>query len=272
MTNNNLSLLYMQMVFILFLIKNVIDYLMFSPRFVLQADQKIYKVNLKINLCKIVETGGEIGLLSIGYSYITILVVGIIIRIIFNYLIIEKYLKNIHGYIWFLMMKLNIRGMRSVFIHKITGAVHNNTDIIIISAILAPIKVVIYSAYNTIIRFINDFIFMMSNAITASYGNVIYKENKKARYIIFEEINSLFLFLAMFFSITVYVLSNSFITLWIGSDKIMDTMSLVFMVIIMFYTIARKPLIIVRDAMDLFNETKNISIIESILNLILSLF
>ncbi|MDD2490455.1 MAG: hypothetical protein PHY26_04315, partial [Bacilli bacterium] len=271
MTNNQLPILFMQIVFILFLLKNVVDYFMFSPRFVLQADQKIYKINLKVNLSKIIEISCEIILLLIGFNYIIILIVGIIIRVIFNHLINKKIFKE---YPWLKVSNeqnvKKIYGMKSAFIHKITGAVYNNTDIIIISSLLEPIKVVIYSSYRYIIKFITDLVFMLSGAITSSFGNVSYQENKKDQYMIFEEMNALFLFCAMFFSITIFVVTDSFIGLWIGQDKILDELSFILMIMAMFYTIARKPFIIMRDVVNLFGVTKTITIMESILNLILS--
>ena len=46
LTNNHLSLVYMQIVFMLFILRSVIEYLMMSPKLVMQADQKLYKINI----------------------------------------------------------------------------------------------------------------------------------------------------------------------------------------------------------------------------------
>ena len=53
--DNTLSQIYMQEVFLLFLAKSLVEYFMFSPRFVLTADQKLYKINFQMYFYKILE-------------------------------------------------------------------------------------------------------------------------------------------------------------------------------------------------------------------------
>ena len=51
--NNSLSSRYLQFVFILYLTRSIIEYLFISPRFVIQADQKLYKINIILNIYQI---------------------------------------------------------------------------------------------------------------------------------------------------------------------------------------------------------------------------
>lgn len=271
-TNNSLSLGYMQLVFILFIIKNIIDYIMFSPRFVISAEQKMYKINLIVNAFSVIEAIVDIILLLNGYDYLLILVVGIIIKFILNIVVNKKVFKL---YPWLTTVNKKemeyVTGIRNVFTHKIVGVVFNNTDIVLISALLNPIVVVIYSSYNYIIKIICDVIYMLSNSLTSSFGNVYYKEKKETTVNIFEEINSLFLFLAILLSIVLYITINGFIKIWLGQQFLINDIALIFLISIMFYTISRRTFIMTRDAIDLFKETKIVSIAEAAINLILSL-
>ncbi|MDD2518925.1 MAG: hypothetical protein PHG18_03460, partial [Bacilli bacterium] len=272
LTNNNLTLWYMQLIFMIFLFRSVLEYLMFSPRLLLQADQKIYKINIKLNVYRIIEYIIEIILLYLGGSYIYILISSIIIRYISYYFINKKIFIE---YPWLNKNQeyedIEITGIKNILYHKISGAVYSNTDILLVSAFLSPLMVTIYSSYNYIIKFINDSISILSGSIISSFGNVIYKENDRDKLIIFEELNILFLFCATFFSIVLYFSINNFVSLWIGPDKTINNIALIFMLIVMFHGIARKPLLIIKDANGLFKETQLIAIMEAIIKLVLSI-
>ena len=45
LTKADVSIVYIQIVFIIFMIRNVVDYFFVAPRYVLEADQKLYKIN-----------------------------------------------------------------------------------------------------------------------------------------------------------------------------------------------------------------------------------
>lgn len=174
LTNNNLSLHYMQIAFILYLIRSILEYIMLAPRFVLQADQKMYKINIMLNAYKIGEMIIEMALLLFGMDYLIILFATIIIRVISYYLTNRKIFKE---YKWLKTLakseRIKIRGMGYVFCHKISGVVYNNTDILLISSFLTTLKVTVYSSYNLVIKFMSDISFMCAAAIAPSLGNVM---------------------------------------------------------------------------------------------------
>lgn len=270
-TNNNLSLYYMQFVFLLYLFKCVLEYLMYAPRFVIAADQKSYKINLSTNIFKILEMLLEVVLLSIYKNYIIILLATMVVRYVTYYVSNKIVYKE---YPWLKKVetneKLQAKEMGAVMTHKLAGTVYSNTDILLASIFLKPIQVVIYSSYNYIVKFISDVIYMIGTAITASMGNVIYKDKKENQYFIFEKINSIFLFLAMFMTVALFVSINRFVGLWIGEDKLLTSFTFLLMVLNLFINISTRPFLIVRDSKALYNETKLIPIFEAIINLVLS--
>jgi hypothetical protein len=75
----------------------------------------------------------------------------------------------------------------------------------------------------------------------------------------------------MFFSIVIFFTIDSFISLWIGPDKLIGNVALIFLVIILFHRITIKPLLIIKDTNGLFKETRIIAIAEAILNLTFSI-
>lgn len=271
-TNNSLSSLYMQIVFMLYIIRSIIEYLNLSPRFVLQADQKIYKINLIINFFKFLEIIIEIGLLLLKVDYMVILVSSIFVRIIMYKFVNKKVFKE---YPWLHSVDNSavpkISGIGYMYFHKIAGAVYNNTDILLISAKMNPTLVTIYSTYNYIIRYLTDVIYMVGSAISASLGNVIYKEKSEKSFKIFEEINIFFLFCSSFFTTNVYLLADNFISSWLGHEYIISKLCLIFMCFILFSNISKRIFTLYVETVAKYKETKIIVALEAAINLILSL-
>lgn len=271
-TNNSLSLYYMQFVFLLFLLKNAVDYLMMAPKSVIEADQKAYKANFRFYSMKIFEYIVDIVLIYLGFDYIIILVVEILTRFLTYFVTNKKIFKE---YPWLKnkpTKSVSLKGVSNLFWHRISEAIHYNTDIIITSSFLSPLLVTIYSSYNYITKYLTDIIDMISSSISPSFGNSIYKDEKSNMMMLFEEINIAYLFMASFLSSMVYVLGNPFVgKVWLGEKYLISNTAFIFLIINFFIVISRKPLNIFRNSKGLFKETKVIALLEAIINLILSL-
>lgn len=271
LTNNQLSLTYMQVVFLLFLVKNLVDYFMFSPRFVLQADQKIYKINVVMNFYKIVESLAEVLLIMYGWDYVTVLIVTIFIRILTNVMVNKVIFKE---YSWLKEVKetgnYKITGMAYALNNKFIGAAQDSTDILLISAFLSPLAVTIYSSYKYITKYLLDFIYLFASSIMASVGNLIYEEENERSFLVFEEIIILFYFVATFLGTTLLYVMNNFISIWVGADKVLDGLSFLLIILFFFNTVTRRPYYLMRDVLVLYKDTQTVSIIEVVINIILS--
>ena len=202
--DNALTQMYMQEVFLLFLAKSLVEYFMFSPRFVLTADQKLYKINFQMYFYRILETLMEIGLIYVGMPYVLVLCCSIVLRIVMN-LHLNKIV--FREYPWLHTVSdtqgLKIEGMKHVFIYKIVSAIQENVGALLISAFVNPISVIIYSNYKYITKYVNDFMYQMGAALTSSLGNLLYGENNEEGYNTYEMINTMFYFMASFLTIAV---------------------------------------------------------------------
>lgn len=269
---NSLPLWYMQLVFVLFLVKNCVDYLMFSPRFVLQADQKIYKINILYNMFRVIETVVEILCIFAGFDFLLILLVGIFVRYIMNWCINRRVFKE---YPWLKEDKafedLQLSGMGSALLHKLTGAVHDNTDALILSTFVSPITTIIYTNYNYIVKTLNDCIYTFTSSILASLGNAMYAEDNEHRFLVFRKVNYIYLFISSAVCCILFTAMNSFIEIWMGKDSLIDYGAFILLLLCTFHNIARKPLYMLRDVFAMFKETQVNVIAEMIINLVLSL-
>lgn len=272
LTNNSLTLGYMQLVFILFMIRNLVDYLMYTPRLLMQADQKSYITNRIINFFKIIEIAVEIILLYNGIDYVYILIPTIILRIVANYFTNKKVYKE---YPWLKTVdkkdKSVVKDTKYLLGHRIAGVVSSNTDILVISKFLTPLSVTIYSSYNYIVKFATDAVNLVLNALLASFGNVMHGKEEDKKLNVFEQMNSLFVCMASFLSISMYFILPSLVKLWIGPDKIMDSLAFIFMIIILYQNVSKLMFNAMRDVQGWFKQTQLVAYAEGIMNIILSI-
>lgn len=270
-TKADLSNLYIQIVFLVFILKNSIDYFMISPRLVIQADQKMYKINYVVNGIKVLEYTVEIFLAMMGIDYLFILIPGIIIRIILNIIINKRVQKE---YPWLKNNNIydssHIKGMKDLITQKLAGIFKTNTDIILISTFINPISVVMYSSYLFIIKFVQDIIYNLSIAISSSYANVLKSKSEKERYSLYCELSILFYSIATTMTVFLYKVTNQFIVLWIGEKYLFDNLSYIFLLVCLFFEISKRMIYLTINSEGIFKETKNIIVLESIINLVVS--
>lgn len=268
---NELSAQYMQKVFILFLAKSLVEYFMFSPRFVIQADQRIYKLNLQMNFYKIAEGIMETLLIMHGISFESVLIATFFLRIIMNLHLNKIVYKE---YPWLKTVQdtkgMKIRGMQHVLLYKVVSVVYENVDVLLISSFVNPISVIIYSNYKYITKYVNDLLYMVGSSITSSLGNLLYSEKNERSFFTYEMINTMFYFIACFLTIALGYCMNAFIVIWVGADKVFDVVSFGCTLFLFYHYIVRRPQYILKDIFALYKELQTVSIVESLLNLGLS--
>lgn len=271
-TKAAISPMYMQIIFIIFIFRNVVDYFFVAPRYVLEADQKIYKVNHYIKSIKIIESLIEIILVLLGIDYFFVIIPGIFVTIFIDIFVNQKIYKM---YPWLKNDKSfdlkYLRGTKDVIWRKIAGLLNSNTDIILISAFINPINVIIYTSYVYITKFITDTVYLVTSSITPSFANVFFKESKEKTFSVFTELNIFLLFIASFVFIMLYGFLNSLITFWIGKQYVVNNFVLFLFCFSAFQIIAEKPIAIFINGVGLFKETKVSTIAEAILNVVISI-
>ena len=272
LTKADVNSSYIQLVFMIFMIRNIIDYFFVSPRYVMDADQKNYKINHFIKTTKILEILSEIILVYLGVNYLVVLVPGIFITLFMdlyiNSIVYKEYpwLKDNGSY-----DKNHLKGTKDLIYLRLSGLMNSNTDIILISTFINPLTVIIYTSYVYITKFVSDTIHIAAGAITPSYANVLNKESDKKTYDVFKELNILFLFVASFVFIMLYSFLDPLIDMWVGSEYLTDNISLFLFCLISFQAISIRAVVITINSKGLFKETKLATICETILNLLLSI-
>lgn len=262
---------YIQYAFILFLLSNIINYFTVSHKILFDAEQKAYIPNLIFQIGAITKGIVEIIILTLGLGLIEILIMFAIVTIIYNLILVyisRKKHNNLN-----LKTKKDYSALtdtRHLFVHKIGTLIAFNIDIIIISKILGLGSVVIYSAYSYITENLRNIISKINNATLAGIGNLLYTEKEKA-YSVYLEYNSFVFFLATIICVPLYLVINNFIMIWYSGEIAATNNLAILFSLLLFYNIIRQPLNVYTSGAGLFKETKICTIIESILNLSLSL-
>lgn len=271
LTKADISFNYLQIIFLVFMIRNVIEYFFIAPRLVLEADQQYYKANYLIKGSKILETIIEIALVLLGVNYLIILIPGIFLTILMCILVNKKIYKM---YPWLngadKFNKKYLSGTKNVIWQKIAGLLDSNTDIILISSFISPLSVIIYTSYNYVTKFIIDTIYIIGSAITPSFANLLLKDNAEKSYETSNEINIFFLFIASFVFIMLYGFLNSLIKFWVGDRYVANNFTLFLFCLIAFQKIAERVIVLTINSKALFKETKVSVILEALINLVIS--
>lgn len=158
----------------------------------------------------------------------------------------------------------NIKGM---LFHKAGEAMVNNTDNILISALVSTVSVGLYSNYYLVIGSVRQVLNQMFQGITASVGNLGALENDKHIRKVYEASFFLAQWVFGLFAICMFQALDAFVGFSFG-EKYVFTKEITLILCINFYLLGiRQPTLIFRDTMGLFWYDRYKSIAEAIINL-----
>lgn len=229
-------------IYILFLINSAASYFFIYKQSVIIADQRNYIISKIHSVYIILSNIIQILILITVESYIAVLSVQVIFRIVENI-----HIAKMSGKLYpFLIEKNNSKlskrerkdffaNLYSLMLYKISGVVINGTDNIIISFYIGITAVGVYSNYLLIIATLSTFLGYIFYSVTASVGNLIVTEGSEKKYFIFRVINFSNFWIYGFCVVSLWNLINPFITLWLGEQYIFNKF-VVFAIILNFYT------------------------------------
>ncbi len=267
----NLTLYYF-----LFLLNSMASYLFAYKSSIIIADQQIYITKISALFFLIIQFLLQASILYFTHNYVLFLVAQIICtfgnNIACAYIAKKKYPFIIEKEDLSKSEKKEIfSNVRSIFIYKISGTVLNNTDNILISVMLGTVFVGYYSNYFLIISSLTALISVLFTSVSASVGNINAESDNTKKQQVFDILNFLSFWIFGYFSIGLMLLFNDFITLWVGEEFLLN-IPVVFSIVLNFYIVGiLNPIWIFRDTTGLFKDTRTVSIILAIMNLVLSI-
>jgi len=163
--------------------------------------------------------------------------------------------------------------VKGLALQNFAGVAIHSTDNLIISMAsgLGVVGVGLVSNYNIIITAVTAFIVILMTSLTPGFGNLVATSTQEHYKETFNEVNFYNFWIYGFCSIAFFVLIPPFITLWLGEDYLIDIWPFLLIIINIYMqgqcTIYNNA----RNAKGNFNLDKWISVIQAIINLVVSI-
>lgn len=266
------------LIYILFLLQTVISYLLTYKRSILYANQKNYIISLIHIFYLIILNIFQLIILFLTKNYYIYLAIKIIFVLLEN-VIITIFSNKLYPYINEKnIQKLDketekdiFKRIRAQFLHKIGGFVVNSTDNIIISKYLGVITVGLYSNYFMIINSTKSLFSQLIASITASVGNLLAEEDITKSFNTYKRIRFFDFWITSFCSISILVIIQSFIKVWIGKEYLLSIFVLVILVLNLYQKMMRCCNDLFISGAGICIETKYVPLVESFLNVFFSI-
>lgn len=265
-------------IYLLFLFDACISYLLVYKKSIVQADQKNYIVNiihlfylLIMNIAQIIalytyKSFSIYIFIRIFSKLLENITISIYADINYKEMLSNKYLKIDKDSRNDITKKI-----KALFFHKIAAYIVSGTDSIIISKFLGIVYVGLYSNYLFIINSVTTLFGQVFTSITGSVGNLLVENNKNKNFEIYKKLSFLNFTIYSFATISIYLLTDSFIEAWIGKEYIISESFLIAISVYFYLRGMRSSISVFKDAAGIFYEDRFIPIIEAITNLVTSI-
>lgn len=275
---DNVNFVNLNIVFLIYVFQTASSYLFFSSKTeFLCANQKRYIYNNIANIVVILSNIVQILVLVLFKNFIIYLITILFFNILQAFLISKKtdklfpFIKDKCTNKLSKKEKIELfKDSGSLMIYRINYVVLTATDNVIISKYLGLDAVGIYSNYVLITNSIVNVLATFFDSITASIGNLHATTEKDKDYFVFKLINFITVICFGISSVGVYVLSNSFIELWLGSDYTFSNTFSLILALNLYIEGLRKFLSTYRMAYGLFRQAKFIPFVGMTANIIIS--
>ena len=228
--------------FFIFLINNVITYFVSYKFAYLRAKQQDYvvtNINIVLNIVTIL---AQILVLIITKNFLAYLLIQTILYIA-SRVFISIYLNKKYPIVnkkpsTFLSKEEQApiyKEVRGLIVHRFADVAVHATDNILIATIVGGVALVgLVSNYDLLITSVLGFVTILFSSLTPSFGNLIATASSEKCHEVFEEATFIGNWIYSFCSIAFFVLIPPFITLWIGSEYVIDNVSF-FLIILNCY-------------------------------------
>lgn len=269
-------------IYALYLLNSVISYLNAANRTLILANQKGYVVSIITTLGMILMNVGQLFLLledpnPIGYMIIQVAATGLI-----NGLIFVTVRRVYPGIVKSKVLPVDVVSQKTKttivknavggFSNKIGEVVVFGSDNVILSVFVSLTSVAQYSNYTVITSAVGRIASQIANAVVPSIGNLGVSESSDNSVDVFFELTFLMYFFSGIATAVFVSAIQPFIALWIGSAQMLSTSSTILISLSIWLAISRKPALIFIDAFGLQWVQRWKAVVESIVNIVLSLY
>ena len=274
------SYFYLAVLFILYAADTVASYLYANRKALIVADQNNYIVNRNDAFVSIITAVAQITLLYLTKSFIIYAVVKIVCRLIGAASIGHQFKKmypdiakdNSREMIEGEERRSLLQNMGAMLCHKIGGVSVTASGSAVISAMISTVQAGIYGNYVLITNTLLMLITQVFGGITASFGNVLTVENKDT---VYKKFNQLYFFnylIISFCTVSVAVLIQPFMKLWIGNStsNLFSSQTVGVLVCYFFVYGMRRVVLMTKDSAGLYMPDRFFAVLEAVINIVIS--
>lgn len=226
--------------YILFLANTASSYFFVYKKNIIIADQKNFIVLIVTQLVTVARVILQTIFLVITHQYIVYLIIQIVCTIADN-VICSMIADRLYPFLKEKAAPLSIeessgifRNVKALALYKFGSVILNGTDNILISAMIGVREVGLVSNYVLITTSCNAILQKITDAFTASVGNLNALEGADKQYIVFKKIFFITAWIFGYASIGLATVSQPFIQAWIGEDYLLG-MSVLLAIVAEFY-------------------------------------
>lgn len=265
-------------VYLLFLFSTVTSYFMVYKRNLIIANQKNYIINIFHTIYLIILNLSQLVILYFTKNYYLYLIIKIICQILENILISIYATKN-YDY-----LKINknekisneiekdiFSRVKALIYHKVGAMIVLGTDNIIISKFFGLVSVGLYNNYYTVTNGITTLFSQVISTTTASVGNLLVSKNADKKYEVFKKMRFLNSWISIFTSVSLLVMIQPFISVWVGEKYKLDMFVVIWIVFNYFQTMQISTYNTFKDSAGIWREDKFVPLIQAGLNIVFSI-
>lgn len=264
-------------VYILFLFQTASTYLLAHYQSVISVDRKQYILNYVNIVISLVRYGIQIILVIFSRNYVLVLLSGIVINILANYLI-SIYVKKKYTNICNGEEQLDSKDKKSIFsdskkvlVHRIGYKTLTATDNIIISSFIGLYETGLYSNYLMITNYLTNFVGQLLGNLSGIIGNVIVSDDKEHVYEVFQRLMFVCFWVSSSLTILLYGFFNEIIRIWLGVQYCFSTRTVTLLCIYFYITNLRTIPNTFIGVSPLFTKDVMRPIIQAVVNLVVSI-
>lgn len=273
-TPSNVSI---YVLYIIYLFNSVISYFLFAYKKILLEVNQRYDIEMKISTITVaLQYFIQIILLLIFKNYYIYAVVLPVMTILNNIFCDYSVRKNFPEYMPLgkldKSMKIEVyKQVRGAFLTKIGDTIYISADQVVISAFLGLTILGIYSNYYYITAAVIAIFAVIHNTIRPIIGSEVAEKNKEENFKEFQNINFIYMWISIWCSCCLLCLYQPFMQMWVGQNNMLD-IKMVVLFMIYFYTgRIYSMLTIYRDSTGILWESRYVSLISGITNLVVNI-
>lgn len=261
----------------LYLFNSIATYFWIYKTTLLYADQSQHIINIITLVFKILTYVFQIATILIWknlYAYLCIQIIFTVLQnLVLSYITEKKYpflhmLKKIQQSKIDSNQRCNIS---DTIKYRISDVLLNNTDSIIISAILGTVFSGYYGNYYMLFQYVEGFVYTMGTGVIASVGNLVQQKDTASAYKNFKVTILVYAIVASACVSCFYNCVQDFIPIWIGEEYLLSKVFLAMMTAVFYLNISMGAIKLYREAMGLFSRVSRSMFAAALINICLSM-